>query len=238
MNASEGEQPTGDPELYRRVYAELKRMARHHLRGADDGVTLSTTELVHEAYLKLRGHSDWQGRAHFFGAAARAMREVLVDFARRRGARKRGGDVTRVSISEGDVALEMELDHILALDEALTRLGVVDERLRRIVELRFFGGFSEREVAELLDVSSRTIEREWLKARLFLLHELESATARRVAGPGPRPRGRLAAARRSLEPVSERGRLLRMSLMGRFRAAAHGLARREQWKSTRDNQGI
>ncbi len=162
-------------------------MARHHLRGADDGLTLSTTELVHEAYLKLRGHSDWQGRAHFFGAAARAMREVLVDFARRRGARKRGGDVMRVSLSEGDVALEMELDHILALDEALTRLGVVDERLRRIVELRFFGGFTEREVAELLDVSSRTIEREWLKARLFLLHELESATARKFARPEPPP---------------------------------------------------
>jgi len=181
-----GEQPTADPELYRRVYTELKRMARHHLRGADDGVTLSTTELVHEAYLKLRGHADWQGRAHFFGAAARAMREVLVDFARRSGARKRGGDVTRVSLSEGDVALEMELDDILALDEALTRLGVVDERLRWIVELRFFGGFSEREVAGLLDVSSRTIEREWLKARLFLLRELESASARKVAGREPR----------------------------------------------------
>jgi RNA polymerase sigma factor (TIGR02999 family) len=113
------------------------------------------------------------------------MREVLVDFARRRGARKRGADVTRVSLSEGDVALEMELDDILALDEALTRLGVVDERLRRIVELRFFGGFSEREVAELLDVSSRTIEREWLKARLFLLRELESASARKLAGREP-----------------------------------------------------
>jgi RNA polymerase sigma factor (TIGR02999 family) len=187
VSDSKGEQPTADPELYRRVYAELKRMARHHLRGADDGVTLSTTELVHEAYLKLRGHADWQGRAHFFGAAARAMREVLVDFARRSGARKRGGDVTRVSLSEGDVALEMELDDILALDEALTKLGVVDERLRWIVELRFFGGFSEREVAGLLDVSSRTIEREWLKARLFLLRELESASARKIAWPESPP---------------------------------------------------
>lgn len=183
MTESDSAQPTADAELYRRVYAELKRMARHHLRGAREGVTLSTTELVHEAYFKLHGHADWQGRAHFFGAAARAMREVLVDFARRRGTQKRGGDVTRVSLSEGDVALEMELDDILALDEALGRLALVDERLRRIVELRFFGGFSEREVSELLEVSPRTIEREWLKARLFLLHELESAAARKLSPP-------------------------------------------------------
>jgi len=181
VSLSKDEQPATDPELYRRVYAELKRMARHHLRGAD-AMTLSTTELVHEAYLKLHGQSDWEGRAHFFGAAARAMREVLVDFARRRGATKRGGDATRVSLSEGDLVLEMQLDDILALDEALGRLAVVDERLRRIVELRFFGGFSEKEVSELLRVSARTIERDWLKARLFLLRELESATARKLAG--------------------------------------------------------
>lgn len=160
--------------LYRQVYAELKRLARHHLRSAESGITLSTTELVHEAYLKLHARDDWEGRAHFFGAAARAMREVLVDFARRRGARKRGGDATRVSLSEGDAALEVQLDEIVALDAALDRLATVDERLRRIVELRFFGGFSEREVSELLHVSPRTIEREWLKARLFLLRELES----------------------------------------------------------------
>jgi RNA polymerase sigma factor (TIGR02999 family) len=184
VSLSKGEQPSADPDLYRRVYAELKRMARHHLRGSD-GVTLSTTELVHEAYLKLHGHADWQGRAHFFGAAARAMREVLVDFARRRGARKRGGDATRVSLSEGDVALDVQLDDILALDEALDRLGLVDERLRRIVELRFFGGFSEREVSELLAVTPRTIERDWLKARLFLLHELESADARKPSARQP-----------------------------------------------------
>lgn len=170
--------------LYRRVYAELKRLARHHLHGAESGITLSTTELVHEAYLKLHAQRDWDGRAHFFGAAARAMREVLVDFARRRGARKRGGDVTRVSLSEGDAALEVELDEIVALDAALDRLALVDERLRRIVELRFFGGFSEREVSEILDVSSRTIEREWLKARLFLLRELESDAESR---PWPDP---------------------------------------------------
>jgi RNA polymerase sigma factor (TIGR02999 family) len=182
VSLSKDERPAPDPELYRRVYAELKRMARHHLRGTGR-VSLSTTELVHEAYLKLHGQADWEGRAHFFGAAARAMREVLVDFARRRTARKRGGDARRVSLSESDAALEMELDDILALDQALLRLAAVDERLRRIVELRFFAGFSEKEVSELLNVSSRTIEREWLKARLFLLRELESSSARKLTGP-------------------------------------------------------
>jgi RNA polymerase sigma factor (TIGR02999 family) len=186
VSLSKDEPPTTDPELYRRVYVELKRMARHHLRGTD-GVTLSTTELVHEAYLKLHGQADWEGRAHFFGAAARAMREVLVDFARRRGARKRGGDTTRVSLSEGDVALEVQLDDILGLDEALGRLAMVDERLRRIVELRFFGGFSEKEVSQMLQVSARTIERDWLKARLFLLRELESTSARKLAEPETPP---------------------------------------------------
>ena len=149
-------------------------MARHHLRAGDDAATLSTTELVHESFLKLRGGSptDWQGRAHFFGAASRAMRQVLVDFARRRRAEKHGGGATRVSLNDGDAALEIELDEILALDAALDRLASVDERLRQIVELRFFGGFSEREVSELLGVTPRTIERNWLKARLFLLREL------------------------------------------------------------------
>lgn len=165
-------------EMYRRVYGELKRMASQHLRASADAATLSTTELVHEAFLKLGGKpaAEWQGRAHFFGAASRAMRQVLVDFARRRRAAKRGGGATRVSLSESDIGLDVELDEILALDEALERLTVVDERLRQIVEMRFFGGFSENEVAEALGVTPRTVEREWLKARLFLARELESAT--------------------------------------------------------------
>jgi RNA polymerase sigma factor (TIGR02999 family) len=104
------------------------------------------------------------------------MRQVLVDFARRRQAEKHGGGATRVSLSPGDAALEIELDEILTLDAALERLAAVDERLRQIVELRFFGGFSEREVAELLGVTPRTIERNWLKARLFLLRELKPGT--------------------------------------------------------------
>ena len=178
MSESDPGRSSNDDEMYRRAYKELKRMASHHLRAMSDGATLSTTELVHEAYLKLRGgaNTKWEGRAHFFGAASRAMRQVLVDFARRNRAAKRGGDATRVSLSDGEIALQIELDDILALDEALDRLAAVDERLREIVELRFFGGFAEHEVAELLGVSPRTIERNWIKARLFLLRELESKT--------------------------------------------------------------
>src|SRR5215470_1767463 len=134
-----------DDELYERVYDELKRMARAHRRRGDGLATLSTTELVHEAFLKL-GPDDggrWDGKAHFFGAASRAMRQVLVDFARRRRAAKRGGIATRVSLSDGDAALDVELDEIIAIDDALRRLDTVDERLRQIVELRFFAGFGE-----------------------------------------------------------------------------------------------
>lgn len=176
MREAEINQPLSDDEMYRRVYQELKRIASHHLRATSRSTTLSTTELVHESYLKLQGSSntDWKGRAHFFGAASRAMRQVLVDFARQRAATKHGGEATRVSLGENDVALQIELDEILALDDALDRLTAVDERLRQIVELRFFGGFSEREIAELLGVTQRTVERQWLKARLFLLRELET----------------------------------------------------------------
>jgi RNA polymerase sigma factor (TIGR02999 family) len=161
-------------ELYERVYDELKRMARAHRRRTDGTATLSTTELVHEAFLKLgaSGGTRWQAKAHFFGAASRAMRQVLVDFARRRHAAKRGGIATRVSLHDGDAALEMQLDEIIAIDDALNRLDAVDLRLRQIVELRFFCGFDEREVAELLGVTPRTVERNWLKARLLLLREL------------------------------------------------------------------
>jgi RNA polymerase sigma factor (TIGR02999 family) len=160
---------------------ELKRIARHHRRSLDANATLSTTELVHEAFFKLDGHADgsWESRSHFFGAASRAMRQVLMDFARRRHAAKRGGDAVHVSLTNGDTQLDAELDHLVELDAALDRLNAVDERLRSIVELRFFGGFSEREVADLLGVTPRTIERNWMKARLFLLNELAPKVTRR-----------------------------------------------------------
>lgn len=162
-------------EMYALVYEELKRVARHHLRG-NAKATLSTTELVHETFLKL-GHgpeSGWSGRAHFFGAASRAMRQVLVDLARHRLAAKRGGDLQRVSLKDDTGILEVQLDDILALDAALEQLNSVNERLRQVVELRFFGGLGEEEVAQILGVTTRTVERNWLKARLILLRELET----------------------------------------------------------------
>ena len=161
--------------LYPVVYEELKRIARHHLRGTNAKETLSTTELVHEAYLKISPGpaSGWDGRGHFFGAATRAMRQVLVDFARRRGAAKRGGEMQRISLGGVDGALDLELDSILTLDAALERLNAVDPRLRQIVELRYFGGLPETEIAAILGVSLRTVERNWLKARMFLLREME-----------------------------------------------------------------
>ena len=165
-----------DP-LYAAVYGELKRLAHRQLRARAGQDTLSTTELVHEAFLKLgqAPESSWESRAHFFGAASRAMREVLVDYARRKQAAKRGGAWRAVSLSQADVALQVEIDEVLALDAALDQLDAVDKRLRSVVELRFFGGVPQEDIARMLGVSARTVERDWLKARLFLLRALELA---------------------------------------------------------------
>jgi RNA polymerase sigma factor (TIGR02999 family) len=172
--------PTSPPEqvesdaLFPAVYAELKRIARHQLRVAGGKTTLSTTDLVHEAFLKLEGNrvKGWENRAHFFGAASSAMRHVLVDLARRRRAAKRGGAWRVVSLGEAEAAVEVKAEEILDLDEALVRLDGLNQRLRQVVELRFFGGVPEEDIARMLKVSSRTVERDWLKARLFLLREL------------------------------------------------------------------
>ncbi len=169
LNARSG--PGALQELVPIVYEELKRIARHH-RGSNEA-TLSTTELVHEAYLKLAGgRTDWEGRAHFFGAASRAMRQVLVDFARRHAAEKRGGDVEMVSLADDAAVIDIQLDEILTLDAALDRLDAVDPRLRQMVELRFFAGVSQADIAQMLGVSERTVERDWLKARVVLLEAI------------------------------------------------------------------
>lgn len=169
--------PDTEEAFYTLVYEELKRIARHHLRVTNAKATLSTTELVHEAYLKISPGpvAGWDGRGHFFGAASRAMRQVLVDFARRRGATKRGGELQRVSLGCDEGVLDLELDGILTLDAALEKLDSLDPRLRKIVELRYFGGLTEAEIATMMGVTLRTIERNWLKARMFLLREMERA---------------------------------------------------------------
>lgn len=161
------------------VHDELRRIARRQLRrvGAAPGPgVLCTDELVNEAYLKLSAGAgtDWVDLAHFCGIAAHAMRQVLVDHARRAHAQKRGGGLRATTLSARHGAYEIRLDDLLALDQALDQLDAVDSRLRRIVECLFFSGMTQVQVAALLDVSTRTVEREWKKARLFLyraLHE-------------------------------------------------------------------
>ncbi len=170
----------GTPDaLYSAVYGELKRLARGHRRARGADLTLCTTELVHEAFLKLGADSDspWDSRAHFFGAASRAMRQVLVDFARRRHSSKRGGAWRTVSLSQSDRELEVQIDEMLALDAALDQLDAVEPRLRQVVELRFFGAVPEELIGRMLGVSVRTVERDWVKARAFLLRAMEPAGA-------------------------------------------------------------
>lgn len=156
------------------LYQELHSMARRQLAG-QHGQTLDATALVHEAYLKLIGRREarFDDRAHFFAYAASAMRSVVVDYARQRMAQKRGGDLHRVTDLPEDLEGGLRLDEeMLGLDTALTRLAAVDQRLAHVVELRYFAGLSEVEIAELLERSERSIRRDWQKARLFLLASL------------------------------------------------------------------
>ncbi len=169
----------GDKDAMGRVlstlYQELHTMARRQLAG-QQGQTLDATALVHEAYLKLIGRREahFEDRAHFFAYAASAMRSVVVDYARQRLAQKRGGDLHRVTELPEEVEGALRLDEdTLGLDTALTRLAAVDERLARVVELRYFAGLSELEIAALLKRSERSIRRDWQKARLFLLASLK-----------------------------------------------------------------
>ena len=153
------------------LYHELHAMARRQLAG-QYGQTLDATALVHEAYLKLIGRRDVQfdDRAHFFAYAASAMRSVVVDYARQRLAQKRGGDLHRVTELPDDIEGGLRLDEdMLGLDAALTKLSAVDAKLAQVVELRYFAGLSEQEIAELLKRSERSIRRDWQKARMFLL---------------------------------------------------------------------
>jgi RNA polymerase sigma factor (TIGR02999 family) len=163
------------PELlFSRVYHELHRIAHRHLGGERDGHTLETTGLVHEAYLRLvdQNRTQWLDRGHFLAIASRVMRRVLVDYARRRGTRKRGGDFARVDLDEHAIPLDERPQVLLALDEALTRLSAEDERVARVVECRFFGGLTEEETGAALGVTARTVRRDWVRGRAWLYNEL------------------------------------------------------------------
>lgn len=158
------------------VYDELRQIARRQLRGERSDHTLDTSALTHEVYLKLVGEAevDWENRAHFFVLAARAMRQILIDHARKRNAEKRGGDWTRTTLSSRDVRVDVQMGELIDLDDGLRELREIDERASRVVELRFFGGMTEDEVAEVLDVSTRTVQRDWRKARAWLYKEVYS----------------------------------------------------------------
>jgi RNA polymerase sigma factor (TIGR02999 family) len=157
------------------VEAELRRLARACMRQERRGHTLQATAVVNEAFIRLTGARQvrWQDRAHFLGISARLMRRVLVDHARARGYRKRGGGVQRVTLNDGLVASPEPALDVIALDRALEALAAFDMRKSRVIELRFFGGLSVEETAEVLHVSSDTVKRDWRLAKLWLLRELE-----------------------------------------------------------------
>jgi len=156
------------------VYHDLRRLARAQLRRLGPGQTLDTTALVHEAYLKLVDQSrvQWQDRGHFLAVTATAMRQILIDHARGRTRHKRGGGVAHAPLDEARIAVADDAERLLELDLALRDLAEVDARLVRIVECRYFAGYSEQETAEALGVSLRTAQRDWLRARAWLRQAL------------------------------------------------------------------
>jgi RNA polymerase sigma factor (TIGR02999 family) len=159
------------------VYAELHRMAERYLQRERPGHTLQPTAIVNEAYIRLIGRqgADWQNRAHFFAVAAQSMRRILVEHARRRDAKKRGGEGARYLLDTVAMTEPRAVD-LIALDDALAKLTALDEEQGRVVELRFFGGLTEDETAEVLSVSSKTIQRKWIAARAFLFRELSGSS--------------------------------------------------------------
>jgi RNA polymerase sigma factor (TIGR02999 family) len=158
--------------LYQAVYVELRRVARANLRREAPGHTLQPTALVNEAYLRLGSGSTFENRRHFFAAAAEAMRRILVDHARKRGAEKRGGGLDRVTLSGVDVAAEDEPVDVLAVDAALTELTAARPRLAELVKLRCFAGMTIEEAAEALEVSPATAKRDWAFARAWLAERM------------------------------------------------------------------
>lgn len=165
--------------LVPRLYAELRRLAHLQLRGERPNHTLGTTALVHESYLRLIRQSsiDWNDTNHFLALTARTMRRVLIDYARRRNAQKRGGAREHVCFDDSLHGSDDRTTLLLTLDQALEKLSQRDERLAKVVELRFFGGLTEKEIARVLDISPRTVRRDWRKARAWLALSLEELSS-------------------------------------------------------------
>lgn len=177
LNQIEGGDQQAASQLLPLVYEELRRLAARKMTQEKSGHTLQPTALVHEAFLRLVGgdHAQaWDGRAHFFAAAAESMRRILIESARRRNTEKRGGDRQRSELSADDAIIDPDdSETLLALDEALTRLAEVDSQLARLVELRYFTGLTIDETAKVLNISPRTTKRNWAYARAWLRREME-----------------------------------------------------------------
>ena len=173
----------GDQEALQRlmpiVYEELRRLAKGYLQRQPPGSTLQSTALVHEAYLRLADKKEvrWQDRAHFFAVSARIMRCILVDHARSRGSEKRGGGAYTIALDEAVLIVEKQDVNLLALDEALSRLGVHDPRLGQVVELRFFGGLSVEETGQALKIAPATVKRDWIVAKTWIYREMTRSSA-------------------------------------------------------------
>ncbi len=175
IDAREGT-PSAVNDLFHQVYDELRLLAHAQLRRMQPGHTLQTTALVHEAYLKLcdRTRLDVRDQAHFYALSAQAMRQILVDYFRKNRAEKRGGMRKPNVFQDGLIPIEDRGDVLLALDEALTRLATLNERLSKVVEYRFFGGMTQERIAEVLGVTDRTVRNDWRKAKAWLARELQS----------------------------------------------------------------
>ena len=179
LNAAARGDAKATDELLPLVYQELRRLAAYRMANEASGHTLQPTALVHEAYLRLVGASEsqqWDGRTHFFAAAAEAMRRILIEAARRKKRLKHGGELERVTIEGMDLPLPMPDDELLALDEALNRLTTVDERAANVVKLCFFVGMTQQEAAKELGISLATAERFWSFARAWLFREMKKLT--------------------------------------------------------------
>jgi RNA polymerase sigma factor (TIGR02999 family) len=164
-------------ELTPLVYEELRRLAHHFMEGQRPDHTLQTTALVNEAYLRLADQTNpnWQSRAHFFAVAARAMRQILVSYARSSRAQKRGGGGARIELDEAAILSPEQSNEIVDVHEALERLATLDERKAQVVELKYFGGLNHDEIAEVLKISTMTVRRDWMFAKTWLYDELHSA---------------------------------------------------------------
>lgn len=172
LDWSKGDQAALD-KLVPLVHDELRRLARHYMRRETPSHTLQTTALVNEAYLRLVDQSvPWQNRAHFFAIAAQMMRRILIDHARGHARAKRGGGAVKISLEEAAIMPQEQAAELIALDEALTRLASIDPRRGRVVELRFYGGLSNEEIANVLKISANTVMRDWNLARAWLYKEI------------------------------------------------------------------